>query len=365
MKKFLLILLCITLFTGVMCTIDPVIDAERRVIMPQFLSKILDSIELAINNITVYAADDYTWCFSYVGCFGPKVIAQDYAAILFYEIPIFNFTTFTITYYRVAYVEIQVLSIDLVDDGELNDTYVINYVVNETQFNNINVDYNAQNGYFFTAYYVFAKNSTLISAETVFSTEQQQLVDSSSAFVVPSQLCTIIVGIPGFNGTCPVGSPYQQFSSFDDCVDKMTQVNYYQGNRTRICPDVQSSNTTACRFLHAITAGDNPPHSECIHCPHTQVPSPICIDRCDSVCDYCNVNATCKFELDIYGVKTYQCACSEGYTGDGVVSCQPVSCSARWQCGTGDYYNYANCNTTTQICYCQTYICMESDNCEM
>ena len=58
-------------------------------------------IQLAINNNFFFTAHDYTWCFSDVGCFEfPKVIAQDYAAILFDEIPIFNFTTFTITYYR-------------------------------------------------------------------------------------------------------------------------------------------------------------------------------------------------------------------------------------------------------------------------
>ena len=132
----------------------------------------------------------------------------------------------------------------------------------------------------------------------------------------------------------------------------MTAVNTYQQSKYKQCPDVESSNTTLCRIIHAITAISNPPQSLVIHCPHTQVPSPVCIDKCDSVCETCNQNADCIFNVDPYGIKTYNCTCKEGYIGDGFDSCTAINCTAQYQCGEGDYYNYANCNTSSNLCYC-------------
>jgi len=155
------------------------------------------------------------------------------------------------------------------------------------------------------------------------------------------------------NYACPPGSPYQEYASLEDCITKMTLIDAQNAaKRGGGCPDPQVSNTTTCRYLHAAVALTNPPSSQVLHCPHTATPSTICIDYCDSVCDFCDVNSVCTYNVNQYGVRSYACNCNVGYTGNGY-NCTKTSCTAQYQCATTSNYNYVACNTASNTCACQ------------
>ena len=348
----LVILLCLAVTTN--GYINPTVDAQRRAILPQFLMKIIGDPVPGLNNITTLAGSDYCWHISYSGSFC-GVAAQDYVGILFIQIPYYNQTTNELVLLRIAYIQLLILEIDLVNDGLTNDTYVIKYINNATQLDTTTYQYNTQTGQFYQAYYTFQKNSTLVSSEVVISTEGGKFVDSFASVTDSVQLCVLITGLPDvFAGACPTGSIYQQYSSFEDCLYKMAIIDaQHNAKGDKKCPDASASNTTACRILHATVALTNPTQSQSMHCPHTGTPSPVCIDHCDSVCSTCALNAKCTYNVNIYGVRSYSCVCKEGYSGDGPSSCQSTNCTANWQCGSGNYYNYAACNTSTNLCYCK------------
>ena len=94
--------------------------------------------------------------------------------------------------------------------------------------------------HFLLIFYIFPKNSSKIVLEVQISQNGQALTNSAGASVDVGQLCALIVGIPGIiEGACPVNTSLQQFSSYDDCYEKMTAVNTYQQSKYKQCPDVE------------------------------------------------------------------------------------------------------------------------------
>jgi len=351
MKLLLILLVLIASGFGY---IDPTLDAQRRAILPQFLFKVTGDRASGVNNLTTYASSDYCWDIEYSGSFCQSA-ATDYVSLIFVQLPYYNATSGQIVYFTVSYDKINILEVDLVNDGLTNDTYVIKYVLNQTLLNVQTYTYAEQDGLFYTAYYTFQKGSALISTEVVVSSDGAKVVQSQTAYADATQICVLIAGIPGvYEGACQAGTPYQQYQSYQDCVAKFTAIDNQNLNKKGgPCPDYEVSNTTECRALHAAVTLTDPPNSQIIHCPHTGTPSTICIDYCDSVCSNCNANASCQYEVNIYGVRSYQCICNPGYSGDGVTTCTANKCTANYQCGTGNYYNYGFCNTSISLCQCQ------------
>lgn len=333
--------------------IDPVLDAQRRKILPEFLMKVTGTREAGLNNLTLYATPNYCWNIEYSGSFCQPA-ASDYVSILFVQVPYFNTTSNTLQYFQLAYGAIQILELDLFNDGLLNDTYVIKYIYNNSLLNTTTFQYDTQAGLFYTAYYTFLKGSALVKDEVVKSEDFTKIISSATAYASVTQICTVLVGIPNYLiGTCPVGSVYQQYSSMEDCVTKLTAVdNMNLARKNGPCPDYQVSNTTACRNLHTFVTLTDPPTSQAIHCPHTGTPSTVCIDRCNDVCNNCSIDGHCEFRVSIYGVRSYQCVCNDGYIGDGR-KCVAKPCSADYECGKKEYFNFAYCNTSSQLCQCE------------
>eukprot|EP01091_Cochliopodium_minus_P010394 TRINITY_DN273_c0_g1_i1.p1 TRINITY_DN273_c0_g1~~TRINITY_DN273_c0_g1_i1.p1 ORF type:complete len:490 (-),score=89.88 TRINITY_DN273_c0_g1_i1:50-1519(-) len=346
MLKIVFLFLCL-LSISCYAYIDPALDAERRAFLPSFLYKITGTQDLALNNLTVHATEDYCWNNQYSGSFCGAA-AQDYVIILFTLVPYYNSTTGVTTYLPLDLIGITILSVDLVSDGQTNDIYSIKYILNNTQLNGETFLYDIQDGLFYTTYYVFQKGSALVSSETVTSADGAKFISASSSVADISQLCLIVV-----NYACLPGTENQQYATYDECIDKMTLID--QQNAARIgggCPDKQVSNTTICRLLHAATALTYPPTSNVLHCPHTGTPSTICIDLCWDVCDHCDPNAQCQYKVNQYGERSYECICNDGYIGNGT-SCARTNCSAQYECAGSSNYNYVGCNTTTSQCYCQ------------
>lgn len=325
--------------------IDPNLNAQRISFLPSFLLKLTQNSYYAKNNFTTHTAPDYCWNIEYSGSFCGAA-AEDYTQILFVQQPYFNQTTNTTEYLQVSFITIEILDIILYNDGLTNDTYVIKYILNNDQLNGGTFQYEKQDGLFYTAYYVFQKGSLLISTETIISQDGTLFNQAQFQQTDIIQLCGLITGL-----SCPVGTVYQNYSSFEECLQVMQSIDAQ--NQIHPCPDIQVSNTTSCRLLHAVVALTDPPISQINHCPHTNTPSTICIDYCTDVCDTCDVNAHCTFSVTPYGVRSYQCECNEGWVGNGT-NCSRTNCTSTYQCvPNGAVYNYVGCNTSNALCYCQ------------
>lgn len=74
-----------------------------------------------------------------------------------------------------------------------------------------------------------------------------------------TDLCGGILGVNGFAGACPIGSPFQEYNNFTDCL------SFYSGlPQQTFCPFPLRGNTSTCRSLHLFAAFNVPS----VHCPH-------------------------------------------------------------------------------------------------
>lgn len=352
MKGILFVMMLLVPFLG--WAVDPTLDAERRSIIKEFLYKTQDSYQYALSNLTTYGyynngVLDFAFCTDVTGCFN-GILAQDYYGVVFTEVPIQTPSGIVYKQFSIIKFGIPDTGIYYVDTYPEGDHYVANYYINATQLDFATGNYDEGDGITYRADYIFYQNTTKLMSEVVSSLLGSAFFNSAAGTVSATQLCSGIVGITGvLNGACPVGSSYQQFSSIDDCLTKMYQVVTVAA--TSICPDVLTTNSTACRNIHYVTALANPPQSQIDHCPHVQVPSPVCIDRCVTQgCGNCTTNSQCIFQPTVTGQRTYFCQCLPGYVGDGYTSCVIKNCTAQWQCGSGNSYNLVTC--TNGVCGC-------------
>jgi hypothetical protein len=346
--KLVLFLVAILLLPLLTESVDPVLDAQRKQVLLDFIPKLSDSFQLAVSNFTehvlfVNGTPQYTYCVDVTGCFG-GLAAEDYLGIVFVLVPIP--TSNGVIYERFLEITYGVSenAIRYVETLPQGDRYVANYYINASQLNFVTGTRDIGDGITYTGSYIFAPNSNKIISEVVNSTLGVEFFGNAAPNVPASQICSGMQGIPGvLEAACPAGSPYEQFSSYEDCMNQMTQVETQQENS--ICPDVLTSNTTGCRNIHYLTALAAPPESQMRHCPHAQVPSPTCQDRCLSGCSNCNANARCVFTPTVTGQRQYACKCKNGYVGDGVYSCVQKTCSAQYECGTDSQYNRVQCSS--------------------
>jgi len=157
-----------------------------------------------------------------------------------------------------------------------------------------------------------------------------------------------------------VGNGYQVYANQAECEAFMNSIG-----STDYCPYSETSNTTNCRFLHA----QNAVYLPSVHCIHTAVNSPVCVDSCFPACDGCDTNAHCGvLSASIAGI-TYGCQCNDGYTGTGKAGhCTKATCSGgsgyQWQCP--GQYSYASCGTDGS-CSCQQsfeWVANSTDTCQ-
>lgn len=179
-------------------------------------------------------------------------------------------------------------------------------------------------------YYDYSRQDPLIARYIVFVEQQTPAVN----------ICTTIM-------TSCLGNN-QVYESFEDCVTYLTGV----ANNPNPCPGGQIGNTTSCHYFHAGAASVSE-EAATIHCQHVRpYDSPTCQDFClQEGCGNCHQNAHCEF-VTPFGQLTpeYGCVCNEGYTGDGVESCIPNTCTAAWQCPSN--YNYVLCSNG--LCKCKS-----------
>jgi hypothetical protein len=339
-------------FTTAQYTVSPALDAQRRQVIETFIHKTEDSYLLAVGNLTAYAyytngTLQYQFCTDVTGCFQGN-LAQDYMGVVFVQVPIP--TANGVIYQQFSKIKINLYPTSIVLaqtnvvawNGYLGDRYTYSYYINSTQLDFSTGGLDVGDGIVYTGNLVFATNTSKIMSEVVYSGLGTQFFDNAAGSVTSIQLCSGIVGVPGvLPAACPVNTTYQQYSSIDDCLTKMAQVVANQA--TSPCPDILTTNSTSCRNIHYATALANPPQSQLDHCPHVQIPSPVCIDRCLISCSNCHADASCIFEPTSTGARTYYCQCNPGYTGDGVNSCVAKTCSAQYQCSNGNDYNYVTC----------------------
>ena len=351
--KYNLIFLLLLLLIVAQADISPALDTARRQVISIFIHKLEDSFQLAVGNLTAYAyivndTLEYELCTDNAGCFA-GILASDYLGIVFVQVPITTSSGTTYTQFTKLKFNLFPTSIVLAEESDQGDRYTYQYYINATQLNPLTGGTVDGDGIGYTGNIVFAPNTSKVMTEVVSSLLGQAFFNSAAGAVPALQLCSGIVGIATVvNGSCPPGSPYQQFSSLDDCLTKMAEVVATQS--VSPCNDILTSNSTACRNVHYVTALANQPQSQIDHCPHVQIPSPVCIDRCLVNCSNCDPNAQCVFVLTLTGSRVYSCLCNPGYVGNGT-TCTRVTCSAQYDCATGDNYNYVACINGT--CACQ------------
>lgn len=132
--------------------------------------------------------------------------------------------------------------------------------------------------------------------------------------------------ITGFELISPAG--------FQDCVDYWNGIKLEGQDK---CGTPLSTHTLSCSQLHMLTFLGN--SAEAVHAEHwgkQGLPAHSkCIDFCLPVLATCDENADpipnneVNFEQ---GVIDYSCRCPDGWKGDGVNSCEPVTCSFDFQC---------------------------------
>ena len=120
---------------------------------------------------------------------------------------------------------------------------------------------------------------------------------------------------------CPIGSPLQQYDSFQDCVDFMNAIP------PSVCPFPFTSHTLLCRALHLEQAFINP----VVHCPHVGKHSHTCFERCLPDCASCSPDGRCVAAYTDITTPGFQCQCNEGFSGTGE-ECALNTCSAPRQC---------------------------------
>ncbi|ELR17786.1 zinc finger protein [Acanthamoeba castellanii str. Neff] len=147
----------------------------------------------------------------------------------------------------------------------------------------------------------------------------------------------------------------QVYPTVEACIEFMNVLDARAaGHPEGECPYKTASNTTTCRNFHATNALVDP----VVHCSHTAINSPKCVDACRPACDECPLHSHCNADYASPTAETavYTCLCDDGFvpgaTGpNGATSCVPVTCTADWQCGTP----YGFCDTTGN-CRCpQTF----------
>ncbi|QHN71135.1 hypothetical protein [Mollivirus kamchatka] len=117
----------------------------------------------------------------------------------------------------------------------------------------------------------------------------------------------------------------QVYADYADCLAYMTVVEAHP----QICPSSYLANNTGCYAFHAQAATLLPS----IHCMHVMPgpDTPRCRDLCVETgpCGSCHPNADCVFATPLGQIlPQYACQCKDGYTGDGILSCQANACPA-------------------------------------
>jgi len=144
----------------------------------------------------------------------------------------------------------------------------------------------------------------------------------------------------------------QVYDSVEACIAFMQVIDANnQAKPESACPYRLTSNSTVCRNFHATNALVDPE----VHCSHTAINSPKCVDTCLPACANCPANSHCvaTYANATALVAVYTCTCDDGYVAgttnvNGATSCAPKSCTANWQCGTP----YGSCSSTTGRCGC-------------
>jgi hypothetical protein len=144
----------------------------------------------------------------------------------------------------------------------------------------------------------------------------------------------------------------QQYDSVAHCMAFMQSLDARQtAHPESACPYRLTSNSTACRSFHTTNALVDP----AVHCSHTAINSPKCVDTCLPPCANCPAHSHCTgtYANATTEVAVYACACDDGYVAgsvgpNGATSCVPATCTADWQCGAP----YGFCDTATNRCGC-------------
>jgi hypothetical protein len=144
----------------------------------------------------------------------------------------------------------------------------------------------------------------------------------------------------------------QQYASVEDCLAFMQVLNAREAaSPESACPYRLTSNSTTCRNFHTTNALVDP----AVHCSHTAINSPKCVDTCLPACADCPARSHCTstYANATTEVAVYACACDDGFVAgsvgpNGATSCVPVTCTADWQCGTP----YGFCDTISSRCAC-------------
>lgn len=138
----------------------------------------------------------------------------------------------------------------------------------------------------------------------------------------------------------------QNQAGFADCI------TYWYGVLAKgdVCGTPVTTHTIDCANLHMttfLTEGSRAVHAE--HWAKASLHTK-CIDYCVPLLATCHANASNipRNEINFAnGVIEYFCQCPEGWVGDGVNSCTPVTCEHNWEC---EPYEYTYCDTNEHVC---------------
>lgn len=175
-------------------------------------------------------------------------------------------------------------------------------------------------------------------------TFENEIIRVSQQFAAeddPLVLCSIINDTQnlftfryGFYPSNITGFEFITPQGFPDCVNYWTNIQLEGEDK---CGTPLATHTLSCSQLHCLTFLGN--SAEAVHAEHwgkQGLPAHSkCIDFCLPVLETCDENADPIPDNEVnfeQGVIDYSCRCPDGWKGNGVDSCEPVTCSFDFQC---------------------------------
>lgn len=196
-------------------------------------------------------------------------------------------------------------------------------------------------GHYFKGYFNFSECSSkanyFVTNDEGFEVLYVGDTLGGSQQVDPFTWCGVLLGAQqkywfevGTDPALVTGFNFTDFNAgFGDCV------GFHVGLTIKgdLCGTNLVDDTAGCRLRHALTSFA--PGASATHAPHWAKDSTKCIDRCLDVLPTCHANANPipgNRVLRDEGKFEYFCQCPIGYKGDGVNTCDPVTCVADTDC---------------------------------
>ena len=331
--------LCALLFLVLLVTVKSDLTSERMQAVSVWIARSLNETYMNLAYSDEYSNNDTEHIVIDTGDFAPRTVAYSYDQLVL-QLPLFiGYSPFILTPYfdptTVTWINNDTIQVDYnMSLATLYNTTTGVYAVNQT-------------GFIMRDYFVFVPDTNIVLIDCGQQDPASVIATTLTLSTTPNDvLCGYI--FLACNVSDGEGGNYltdANYTSIEECIAFMNALD----DDDDPCPYVDRSNTTECRVLHALSSFFLPS----VHCNHTRIASPVCIDTCLPNCSSCDPHASCvatypNFPNTIQSFEpNYKCECMKGYVGNGT-KCEPQYCSYGI-CSNSQYGTYS-CETGLCVC---------------